>query len=366
MWEVKKGSIGVGESSKGKSRAKVDRLSNLPNELIHRILSTVDAKLAVQTSVLSKRWRHLWTSLPVLNLQDSSFDDPVLFQYFVDHVLSHRDASTNLQVLNFSSQEELQDGHVVDSIIDYVTLTPPVSATIHFLSILAECVLGKLPQLSLCQSLTTLKLSHISTETTSFDVVSLKQLYLYDCRFECGVEELLDPFEGCVNLTCLSLHRCNYYGGFETFRIFAPQLTNLSISWMRIDEVFDSDCVIELSTPKLQYFTYCDTDLYDFSAEVDLPCVEEVDIDVWCLNKDTDLLLRMIELFEMMESAEFVTLSPDMIDVMSMFPDILDGRSSPFTRMQNFELNRDTPSSFVVPPNVMTYLFAGSPGFRFN
>ncbi|KAL5856768.1 hypothetical protein ACOSQ3_004226 [Xanthoceras sorbifolium] len=35
----------------------IDRLSNLPNHIIHHILSFVDTKCAVQTSVLSKKWR---------------------------------------------------------------------------------------------------------------------------------------------------------------------------------------------------------------------------------------------------------------------------------------------------------------------
>ncbi|RDY00831.1 F-box/LRR-repeat protein 13, partial [Mucuna pruriens] len=212
----------------------------------------------VETSVLSKRWRHLWTFIPVLNLNDSSFDDPSLFQCFVDHVLSRRDASTTLYVLNLVCQDELDDGYIVDTIIDYVTLKPCISNSIQVLSILAECVLGKLPQLSLCQSLTTLKLVDISAEITTFDFVSLQHLYLSDCRFELGMEQFLDPFKGCVKLKHLYLHGCQYYGEIERFKISAPELTHFSISWMRVDEQFDSDCVIELFTPKLQYFKYSD------------------------------------------------------------------------------------------------------------
>lgn len=47
-----------------------------------------------------------------------------------------------------------------------------------------------------------------------------------------------------------------------------------------------------------------------------------------------------------------------------MFPDLLNGRSSPFTRVKSFELNMDRPSSsYVIPTNVMAYLFGGSRGF---
>ncbi|XP_061342278.1 F-box/FBD/LRR-repeat protein At5g53840-like isoform X2 [Gastrolobium bilobum] len=298
-------------SKKKSSIVKQDRLSHLPDEVIHRILSSLDAKIAVQTSVLSMRWRYLWTSLQVLNFHDMSFDDPVLFQCFVEHVLSRRDSSTNLNMLQLVCHDELDDGYIVDSIIDYVILTG-----IQVLSILAECVVGKLPQLYACHSLTTLKLADIATETTTFDFVSLKHLYLSDCRFECGVEELLDPFGGCTNLRCLFLHGCQYYGKIESFKIYAPQLTDLSISRMRVDQVFDSDCVIELFTPRLQSFSYRDFRyLYDFSIKVNLPFVEKVDIDLGSfdlsdeLNEATNLSLQLIELFEVMGSVKFLSLS---------------------------------------------------------
>ncbi|XP_020225316.1 putative F-box/FBD/LRR-repeat protein At1g78840 [Cajanus cajan] len=177
-------------------KKKVDRLSRLPDEIIHRVLSFVDAVSAVQTSVLSKRWKKLWTSLPVLNFNSSSFHHPLLFHSFIHHFMSHRDSSTNLYALNFSCNDELDDGHMVDSIIDHLTLSP----TIQLLTISAECPVANLPQLSLCQSLTTLKLADISTEATTFDFVSLQRFYLFDCWFECGAEKTLDLFRGCVNL----------------------------------------------------------------------------------------------------------------------------------------------------------------------
>lgn len=201
-----------------------DRLSNLPDDIIDRVLYFLDAVSAVQTSVLSKRFIYLWTSLPVLK-----FHDPLLFHSFVDHFLSLRDASTNVHALNFTCHDELDDdGHVVDSIIDYVTLTPPISAAIQVLSILAppnNTIVGNFSQLSHCQSLTTLNLSDISTDITSFRLVSLQKLDLYDCVFECGLEEFLNPFRGCVNLTTLSLFGCQYCGGkLKRFTIFAPSL----------------------------------------------------------------------------------------------------------------------------------------------
>ncbi|RLM66614.1 hypothetical protein C2845_PM16G08280 [Panicum miliaceum] len=41
-----------------------DRLSSLPDRLIHHILSFMKARQVVRTCVLSTRWKHLWRSVP--------------------------------------------------------------------------------------------------------------------------------------------------------------------------------------------------------------------------------------------------------------------------------------------------------------
>ncbi|GKD30344.1 F-box/LRR-repeat protein-like protein, partial [Tanacetum coccineum] len=54
-----------------------DRLTSLPESLQLRILSTLDAKYVVQTSVLSKSWFPLWKSVPILSLRLQSDEDNV-------------------------------------------------------------------------------------------------------------------------------------------------------------------------------------------------------------------------------------------------------------------------------------------------
>ncbi|GAB2284661.1 hypothetical protein Dimus_039680 [Dionaea muscipula] len=79
-----------------------DVFRSLPDCLLHNILSFLPTKNAVGTSILSKRWRYLWTAVPDLNLDDDlgCLDDAVdycfpferpSFMNFVERVLSHRD-----------------------------------------------------------------------------------------------------------------------------------------------------------------------------------------------------------------------------------------------------------------------------------
>ncbi|CAN1784349.1 F-box/LRR-repeat protein 13 [Linum perenne] len=51
----------------------IDRLSSLPDFVLHHLLSFLDTKSVVQTSVLSQRWRYVWKNVPALNLSSRSF-----------------------------------------------------------------------------------------------------------------------------------------------------------------------------------------------------------------------------------------------------------------------------------------------------
>ncbi|KAI3964897.1 hypothetical protein MKW92_003320, partial [Papaver armeniacum] len=92
------------ETASPNSRSK-DRISNLPDEILHKILSHLDISEVVRTSELSKRWRYTWKSVPSLNLTSCTWNrypgkDKFLgFLNFVDRVLICRD---NTSINRFS------------------------------------------------------------------------------------------------------------------------------------------------------------------------------------------------------------------------------------------------------------------------
>ncbi|KAL6650741.1 hypothetical protein ACP70R_009666 [Stipagrostis hirtigluma subsp. patula] len=90
---------------------EADRLSALPDELLHNVLSFLPAPEVVQSSVLSRRWRHLWRSTPCVDIDSRDFQfcpgRPVVgteeawerFARFADNLLLLHDAAAPLDRL---------------------------------------------------------------------------------------------------------------------------------------------------------------------------------------------------------------------------------------------------------------------------
>ena len=84
---------------KRKNYAEVDRISNLPDSLLCHILSFLPTKQSVATTILSTRWKPLWTVVPVLDFEDikrqnqdnvAESNDGMTFTHFVWRVYALR------------------------------------------------------------------------------------------------------------------------------------------------------------------------------------------------------------------------------------------------------------------------------------
>ncbi|KAK7290582.1 hypothetical protein RIF29_05108 [Crotalaria pallida] len=84
-----------------------DRLSDLPDCVLLRIMELLSTKEAVQTCVLSKRWTDLWKCLPNLSLYSSDFSSLPFFSKFVASVLSCRDHSTPIHSLDLRCKGDI-------------------------------------------------------------------------------------------------------------------------------------------------------------------------------------------------------------------------------------------------------------------
>ncbi|KAI3965476.1 hypothetical protein MKW92_036683, partial [Papaver armeniacum] len=104
---------------------EVDRFSNLPESLIHHTLSFLDMKFVVQTSILSRRWRYVWTTVSTLVFDVNAFVSPGTmlnstpmnkFTRFIDKVLLLRGMS-DIQKFHLHWVDNLFDTYTVRELL---------------------------------------------------------------------------------------------------------------------------------------------------------------------------------------------------------------------------------------------------------
>ncbi|KAJ4775750.1 F-box/FBD/LRR protein [Rhynchospora pubera] len=225
-----------------------DLISGLPDNLLHHIMSFLNTREAVQTCILSKRWKNVWRTLPYLylNFNDFKLDvsnrySPDLFMDFVSNLLLHRDptclhtfqldcrypldsddeiiigwaryalmhnprvlsllvpndAASQLchSVFNCTSLEELHFGYI--NMLDQIKLVPETIVTPHLRHLrlynvhLNEKFMEKM--FSECPGLTDLHLVWCSLKIRSIRSRKLKCLTLHQCEYEVEMQLIDAP-----------------------------------------------------------------------------------------------------------------------------------------------------------------------------
>lgn len=317
------------EAERGKAEME-DKLTSLPDEILEHILSFLETKMAVQTSVLCRRWRYLWISLPVLNIDSESFRYYSSFANFVVSVLYRRDASiTNCKfwfdISNpiYSSIQMCIDSHdlfepLMKRVIDHV-----VDHGVQHLSLHFPRIVDDLPKLFYCQSLKTLELLElVILPNKNLDFHTLTTLRLVKCSFILDGEGTLDPFECCFNLKNLLISDCRIPSRVKFFEISARELISLTISRMEHVRNLNPNCKIVVSSTKLTSFKFVDSHILEFSIAV-LPFIESLDVDAVLADylfgtirlAKRKFVSHLIDMFRAIGGAETVILSFETISV---------------------------------------------------
>jgi len=191
-----------------RTRRSYDVISSLPDAIICHILSFLPTKQVVATSVLSKRWKHHWRSVPDIDLTDDQDvqqtdaielddrDSLSPFNEFVDSVLIKLDSikSFRLKVgYNGSDLAYLGFPKVVDWLDQVVK-----RGVERILLTLFSGVGMKLP-VSILNCKTLVELNLFSFNVKGFSSVrlpSLKILHLEECTF-LNARDLVFLLAGC-------------------------------------------------------------------------------------------------------------------------------------------------------------------------
>ncbi|XWS43182.1 hypothetical protein CRYUN_Cryun16bG0080900 [Craigia yunnanensis] len=212
------------KKSRTSNEFPIDRLSDLPDCLIHHILSLIDIKSAVQTCILSERWNNLWTSLPKFNFDSQSFNKLTPFKKFVHNVLS-RCKANGLFSLRFCQTS--RDQSFINRVLRYAVLHG-----VQEISLLNQYALHIGHFLFSCKSLRTLELQNCKLVESS-------------CFFS---------LSRCVNLENLKMIGC-YVNCGKTIKLSAPPLVKLTLAGVMNLSPWEKYELV-LSAPRLSFFLY--------------------------------------------------------------------------------------------------------------
>ncbi|XP_074369427.1 F-box/FBD/LRR-repeat protein At1g51370-like [Apium graveolens] len=219
----------MGSRSKKKRRissveiGEEDRISRLPDELIHKIYSFLDAKEAVQSSALSKRWEHVWTNLPFLNFGRYENSSPKNVSKFIRHVLSHRNHQSNVLELKFCVRNKGFSKGLVDKFIKYAFHRNLQCLSLELLDDHEPFKLSTFSSQSLEKLTLRVNLEECTLESDYWDLPILATLHLWHPRYS-EKHGFLDSWLKDSWFTCLPALKtlCLYDWDYPSFSFRLP------------------------------------------------------------------------------------------------------------------------------------------------
>ncbi|CAN0879881.1 Putative AC transposase [Linum grandiflorum] len=229
------------ENCSKKIEDRIDRLSDLPDGILHHLLSFLDTKSSIATSILSRRWRSVWKYVPVLAFTEYSFGSLSGFLQFVPRFFALRSDSSRLRIVTADFPIE-QRVDVFDTMMAYAA-----SHGVQELFIRGCCYLDSdVTSLMIGQEPSVRKINVGLWSRLQL----LETLTLTQCAFTFGDGADDDVFANFPRLETLKLDNCLFSGrsfGTSILKVSGPKLRSLEI----IAPLFNS---FEIVAPKLQSF----------------------------------------------------------------------------------------------------------------
>ncbi|XVF78328.1 hypothetical protein PTKIN_Ptkin14bG0123400 [Pterospermum kingtungense] len=233
-----------------------DKISNLPDDLLHRILLFLPTKQVVATSVLSKRWVRLWTLVPTLDFDDadlcrSDVQAKMKFMHFVYRVLL-------LNKARCIEKFRLLCYRIYGHSCVQTWIFSAMERDLQEVDILANEELLKLPSdLFLMKKLKILKLNGKIMVDVPVSVCfpRLKVLHLLWCKYA-NAESIRCFISGCLSLEELHINAKISPENMVNLNISTPTLKTLYLALRyEFDDEPDEE-KIEINAPALKYLNF--------------------------------------------------------------------------------------------------------------
>ncbi|PIA65598.1 hypothetical protein AQUCO_00100829v1 [Aquilegia coerulea] len=258
-----------------------DRFNDLPDAMLLHILSFLDMKEVLDASLISKRWRYLWVSVPAINIDGSYWEDKKkLFRDFVENVVLRHDES-NIYKFNLVYLSQLTDMHQTTKWVSYAVSRQVQELDLNTLSLS--------PTPSLFCRVKIMKLICVSFPLLSkdyvFDFSVLEYLFLKNC----------------------------YYGPLKNLTISAPHLKTFLVENFPLAPC----CAVKIQSPKLTSFQL-NGFMYEDYALDQLSSLVTAEFHVITRKsrmKNEVLIENLRTVLGVLTNAESLTLSTDVFQV---------------------------------------------------
>ncbi|CAK8540432.1 unnamed protein product [Lathyrus sativus] len=264
----------------------IDRISELPGTVIDCILGHLNVRDLVRTSILSRKWRYMWISVPRIEFHEefynlfNNLDDPASeFCRIITEILFLHNGPIN----DFILQVPCDSKHKITYtyLNKWILFLSRKHVKYIYLDNYEKDNIQTPSHLFSCQGLTYFKLHsfNLSIPPNFCGFKSLLHLHLQFMTFESGALETLLP--ACPLLKQLGIVYCS---GYECIDLSSSTLTDLTVS-------IRGNCIFRLnkSLPIIQRLEvelpsemlYAHADIFPLSQMINLKylCLDDVNLD---------------------------------------------------------------------------------------
>ncbi|KAL2496888.1 putative F-box/FBD/LRR-repeat protein [Forsythia ovata] len=373
-----------------------DRISDLPNDVLHHILFFLPIKSIAQTSVLSKRWRNLWYSFPDLDftslniLTNAASARKKMSSYclkgaeFIDQVLGIREKHSDIRLLRIRAflsfsrlnglirraiKHNVQELDIEVSTCDYFNFPRSIitSDSLRVFRLKSWRPGFRLPPLEIMKagflSISNLSLSRVILHDqpsllnlfTDSSFPLLKKLHLEACF---GLKHLRII---CRSLEDLALESCFQ---LENLEISSPKLERL-----RVSSCFDAYSVsswVKIDAPALQIIFWSYNTITEESFLHNLTSLHEAFVGFFVLHEDLSgaKLQSVSNFMSGISNCRSLTLENQCIEILSKNNRFAGVLLCPFRKLESLELytgfnkhnNPGLASLFRISPTIHTII----------